>query len=93
MSLQENRSLFLIYQYGYVCLCYACKLKLACESSGKQIQQQNSAGVDPYSSSCVMKEIVEMELRVFKLTMNFRKTAHCERKAPCVCKNADWHSL
>lgn len=61
-----------------------------CQSSTKQVQKQNSAGADdPYSLSCIEKETVEMELRAFKLTMNFRKTLSCERKGhqelrPCL---------
>lgn len=49
----------------------------------------------PFFRRGIMKETEEMELGAFKLTMNFRKTARCERKGHCYwkTKSADWYRV
>lgn len=77
------------------CLCCVCRVHFYSICVKVQLSRYGSKTeqvLTPILCGGIMKEIEEMELSAFKLTVNFRKTTGCERKGHCYwkTKNADW---
>ncbi len=91
-SLRKNGRLFV---YARVCVCLLCVLVgsrwCACTVFGVTVQpsryrSKTGQMLTPILCRGSMEETEEMELRAFKLTVNFRKTTRCERKGHCYWK-------